>query len=139
VRENACAESGAALATKAGMRRILCVMALAAGCAGGGTGLDTTGEAAQAAAPAPQASCVTVGGGELQAGLTLGLEGGNVQVNAVENLGGARVGFNVSSTAAEFHYIVATGAATSCSSAAAYTGGKGIDLVTFCTGGTGCP
>src|SRR5438445_1194232 len=117
------------------MQRIACVLALVAGCAGGGTEPDSTGLAAQAASPAPQAACVTVGGGELQAGLTLGLGGGDVRVTGVQDVGGARLGFSVTSTAADFHYVVTSGADTQCSAAAAYAGGKGIDRVTFCTGG----
>ncbi|MDB4968839.1 MAG: hypothetical protein JWN44_4528 [Myxococcales bacterium] len=120
------------------MRRFLCVLALAAGCAGGGTEVDSTGVAAQAASPAPQAACVTVGGGELQAGLTLGL-GGDIEVTGVQELGGTPVGFSVSSSAADFHYVVTSGSDSSCSAAGAYAGGKGIDRVTFCTGGSGCP
>jgi hypothetical protein len=119
------------------MRAMVAVMCVVAGCAGGGGSPESVGQGASTQ-PRAAASCVTVGGGELQIGLTLGLAGGDVRVVAVEDVGGARVGFAFEATAPDVTYTVTSGSDSVCAVAPDWSGSKTIDRVTFCTGSGGC-
>jgi hypothetical protein len=119
------------------MRAMVGVLCLVAGCAGGGGSPESAGQGV-ATAPQAAASCVTVGGGELQIGLTLGLGGGDVRVVAVEDVGGRRVGFAFEATAPDVSYIVTSGSDSVCAVAPDWSGSQTIDRVTFCTGAGGC-
>ena len=81
--------------------------------------------------------CVEVGGGELQAGLTLGLGGGNVTVTDVQHQGGDAVGFTIAATAAQVFFIVTTDD-VSCSDGDSFLSKAPISRVDFCSGASGC-
>ena len=122
------------------MRALTIVTLLAlAGCGG-----DPAGEA-----PGVQAAaldCVTVGGGELQAGLTLGFGSTTARVTAVrvkDGDPGAHVGFSLA-PADGLRYIVSADGKMYCGDAAEWTmptgtGGPAIDSVDFCVGMSACP
>ena len=94
------------------MRAWLGLILLLGGCSGVEGRQPAGAETTQSESAAP-IGCVEVGGGELQAGLKLGLGGGDVTVTDVQHKGGSAVGFTVSSTAPQFFFIV-TAANVSC-------------------------
>ena len=87
------------------MRAWIGLVLLLGGCQGveGRQADGVTETQTQATAPV---SCVEVGGGELQAGLKLGLGGGDVTVTAVQHRGGNAIGFTVSATAPQLFFII---------------------------------
>lgn len=118
------------------MRAWIGLILLLGGC-GGVEGRQPPGVAATQSEAAAPIGCVTVGGGELQAGLTLGLGGGDVTVTAVEHKGAAPVGFSLTSTAPNTFFIV-TAADVSCSDGDSYLSATPITRVDFCAGANGC-
>ena len=118
------------------MRAWMGLIVLLAGCSGV-EGRQPGGVAATQSESAPPIGCVEIGGGELQAGLKLGLGGGEVTVTAVEHRGGAPVGFTVSSTASQLFFIVTAGD-VSCTDGNSYLSANPISRVDFCAGANGC-
>ena len=118
------------------MRAWIGLVLLLGGCQGveGRQADGVTETQTQATAPV---SCVEVGGGELQAGLKLGLGGGDVTVTAVQHRGGNAIGFTVSATAPQLFFIV-TAADTSCSDGDSFLSAAPISRVQFCAGTNGC-
>ena len=118
------------------MRAWIGLVLLLGGCSGvegrQPAGMETT----QSAAAAP-GGCVEVGGGELQAGLKLGLGGGDVTVTAVQHHGSEPVGFTVSATAPQLFFIVSAGS-ISCSDGDSFVSAWPITRVDFCSGANGC-
>lgn len=86
---------------------------------------------------APPGGCVVIGGGELQAGLKLGLGGGDVTVTAVQHRGGDAIGFTVSSTAPQTFFVVTAGN-VSCTDGDSFLSASPITRVDFCAGANGC-
>lgn len=119
------------------MRRLLVVpVLLLAACAG---------DAAVQGRPVVQtaADCVTVGGGELQAGLKLGFGATSAEVLAVQSKDGepaAHVGFTLAPTDG-LRYIVSAAGEMYCDEAADFTTKNGavIDSVDFCVQMPACP
>jgi hypothetical protein len=118
------------------MRAWIGLIVLIGGCSGV-EGRQPSGVAATQSEEAAPIGCVEVGGGELQAGLRLGLGGGDVTVTAVQHHGGDAVGFTVSSTASQLFFIV-TAANVSCSDGDSFLSGSPISRVDFCSGASGC-
>jgi hypothetical protein len=118
------------------MRRAFVILLLMAGCSGV-EGRSPTGVSTTQSEAAPPVGCVEVGGGELQAGLKLGLGGGDVTVTAVQRKGGAPIGFTVSATAPELFFIVTAGD-VSCTDGDSYLSANPISRVDFCSGANGC-
>lgn len=111
-------------------------MLLLGGCSGV-EGRQPGGVAATQSESAPPIGCVQIGGGELQAGLTLGLGGGDVVVTGVQHRGGSPIGFTVSSTAPQLFFIVTAGD-VSCTDGDSYLSASPISRVDFCSGANGC-
>lgn len=118
------------------MRAWIGLVLLLGGCYGV-EGRQPAGVAATQSESAAPVSCVEVGGGELQAGLKLGLGGGDVTVTAVQHHGGSAVGFTVSATAPQLFFIVTAGN-VSCSDGDSFASGTPISRVDFCAGANGC-
>ena len=118
------------------MRACIGLILLIGGCSGV-EGRRPSGVAATQSEEAAPIGCVEVGGGELQAGLKLGLGGGQVTVTAVQHRGGDALGFTVSSTAASLFFIV-TASNVSCSDGDSFASASPISRVDFCTGANGC-
>lgn len=119
------------------MRRFIGMVLVIAGCSGV-EGRQPTVEAQTRSETPPPVSCVEVGGGELQAGLTLGLGGGDVRVTAVQEHAGSAVGFTVQATAPGFFYIVSADNNV-CSDGSSFVSAAPITRVDFCSGGaSGC-
>jgi hypothetical protein len=118
------------------MRAWIGLIFLIGGCSGV-EGRQPTGVAATQSESAAPIGCVEVGGGELQAGLKLGLGGGDVTVTAVQHKGGAPIGFTVSATAPQLFFIVTAGD-TSCTDGDSYLSASPISRVDFCSGANGC-
>ncbi len=118
------------------MRGIVGVLLLISGCSGV-EGRQAPGVATTQSEAAAPIGCVQLGGGELQAGLKLGLGGGDVTVTAVQHQGTSPVGFTVSATAPDFFFIV-TADNVSCSNGDSFLSGSPITRVDFCAGASGC-
>lgn len=124
------------------MLRALSIVALLAwaGCGGDPAAAEDPG--VQSAA----LDCVTVGGGELQAGLTLGFGDTTARITAVrvkDGDPGAHVGFSLAA-APGLRYIVSADGQMFCGEASDWmmptgTGGPAIDSVDFCVGMSACP
>ena len=125
-----------ALQSMARMRGFIGLFLLFAGCSGV-EGRQPSGVATTQSESAAPIGCVEVGGGELQAGLKLGIGGGNVTVTAVERRGGNPIGFSVAATAPNMFFIV-TAANVSCSDGNSYLSASPITRVDFCAGANGC-
>ncbi len=118
------------------MRAWIGLVLLLGGCQGV-DGRQPSGVAQTQSESAAPGGCVEVGGGELQAGLKLGLGGGDVTVTAVQHQGGAPIGFTVSSTAPQTFFIVTAGN-VSCTDGDSFLSATPITRVDFCAGASGC-
>ena len=118
------------------MRAWIGLILLLGGCSGV-EGRQPGGVAATQSESQTPIGCVEVGGGELQAGLTLGLGGGDVVVTAVQHRGGSPIGFTVSATAPQLFFIVTAGD-VSCTDGDSYLSASPISRVDFCSGANGC-
>jgi hypothetical protein len=91
--------------------------------------------------------CVTVGGGELQAGLTLGFGATTARVTAVQVKDGdpaSHVGFTLAAAPGLRYIISAADGQMFCGDASDWmmptgTSGPAIDSVDFCVGMSACP
>ena len=118
------------------MRAWIGLILLLGGCSGVDGRQPAGAETTQSEAAAP-IGCVEIGGGELQAGLKLGLGGGDVTVTDVQHKGGSAVGFTVATTAPQLFFIV-TAADVSCSDGDSFASAAPISRVDFCSGQNGC-
>jgi hypothetical protein len=118
------------------MRRLIGILLVIAGCSGAETRQPPVEAQTRSETP-PPLSCVEIGGGELQVGLTLGLGGGDVRVTAVQSHGGSPIGFSVETSASDFFAIISAGN-NMCSDGKSFVSAAPITRVDFCTGGTGC-
>lgn len=118
------------------MRACIGLILLLGGCSGV-EGRQPSGVATTQSEEAAPTGCVVIGGGELQAGLKLGLGSGEVTVTAVQHHGGDAVGFTVSSTAPDLFFVVTAGN-VSCSDGDSFLSGTPITRVDFCSGANAC-
>jgi hypothetical protein len=118
------------------MRAWIGVILLIGGCSGV-EGRQPSGVAATQSEESAPIGCVQVGGGELQAGLKLGLGSGDVIVTAVQHHGGDPVGFTVSTTAPDLFFVV-TASNVSCSDGDSFLSDSPISRVDFCSGANAC-
>ena len=118
------------------MRACIGLILLLGGCSGVEGRQPAGAETTQSEAAAP-IGCVEIGGGELQAGLTLGLGGGDVTVTDVQHQGGSAVGFTIAATAPQVFFIV-TSSDVSCSDGDSFLSKAPISRVDFCAGASGC-
>ena len=118
------------------MRRLIGIFLVIAGCSGVEPRQPPVEAQTRSETP-PPVSCVEVGGGELQPGLTFGFGSGDVRVSAVQHQDGAAIGFTVDTGAPDFFFIVSAGD-TTCSDGKSFVSAAPITRVDFCTGGTGC-
>ena len=119
------------------MLRMTWVVALLVGCSGVDAGSHAAGEAVS---PMAQGGCVNLGGGELQAGLTLGFAGFDVRVTAVQSKDGdpgAHVGFTLEAAAPALFYVVQAGGQSFRGTTASFAApnGEGISTISFCSDG----
>ena|SRR5947209_6378151 len=118
------------------MRAWIGLVLLIGGCSGI-EGRQPSGVAATQSEESAPIGCVQVGGGELQAGLKLGLGGGDVTITAVQHHGNDPVGFTLSTTATNVFFVV-TASNVSCSDGDSFLSGSPITRVDFCSGANGC-
>ena len=118
------------------MRAWMGLILLIGGCSGI-EGRQPSGVATTQSEESAPIGCVQLGGGELQAGLKLGLGSGEVTVTAVQHRGGDAVGFTISTTAPDLFFVVTTNN-LSCSDGDSFLSDSPIHRVDFCSGANGC-